>query len=170
MVGKIGGTYPGVPIEYEYRAPCSPIRYYCFLFLVIYSHLPTHPFIIFMFGFDFSFGFLNTHIDENIDINPPVDLYSQYYSEEVDHDNIAIPNDLINFNIALLTLAKSKNLDDHIGINYISKFLNSFCQDSNNYSKLSQEGKEQVDFIFNSSSPLIKNAVQHSNCSSSIVR
>ena len=26
-IGKIGGSYPGVPIEYKYRAPCSPIRY-----------------------------------------------------------------------------------------------------------------------------------------------
>lgn len=24
-VGKIGGTYPGVPIEYKYRSPCCPI-------------------------------------------------------------------------------------------------------------------------------------------------
>ena len=33
-VGKIGGTYPGVPIEYKYRAPCSPIRFLSF-FLVV---------------------------------------------------------------------------------------------------------------------------------------
>ena len=114
--------------------------------------------------FDISFLWENSHTNEDLNIHPPVEEYSQYYSEGVEHDNVNIPDDIINFNIALLTLAKSKNLDDHIGTQYIAKFLKFFCLDSSNYSKLSQEGKKQVNYIFNSSSPLIKKAIQISGC------
>ena len=99
-------------------------------------------------------------------ISPPLDEFSDYFAEGKMHGKNNIPSEIISFDIALLTLSQSHNLEDHKGLDYLAQFLSYFCPENVHYKVLSVEGKERVDSIFDSDSKLIQKAASLSDCRS----
>jgi hypothetical protein len=95
---------------------------------------------------------------------PPMELFMQHFSERTYDPGNKLPAELVKLDIEILSLADSLNLGQPEDINYVAKFLASFCKGSESYNVLSKEGKERIDSIYSEESPAVRKAIIKSGC------
>lgn len=100
---------------------------------------------------------------EHIPDSPPVEAFSDYYS----HDHYIgefMPIEIQQFGIALMTMMEGKPLDNQKALDYVSKFLTTFCNDRLLYGNLTTEGKSIISSLYHSENEFVKKAVVGVDC------
>ncbi len=105
----------------------------------------------------------NIDFFEGISSEAPIQEFVDYYS--VIHEEITfLPKSIQEFGIELIALMEAKPIDNDKAVTYIKNFLEAFCSKTDNYSKLTQEGKDAINQIWNSDNEFIKYTMNKVKC------
>ena len=91
-------------------------------------------------------------------------MFKQHFAESTYSPESKTPADLSRLDIEISSLFDTGGHDSEEDIEYVAKFLSSFCKDSKNYDSLSKVGKEKIDSIFHGKQSAVLKDIEKSKC------
>jgi hypothetical protein len=95
--------------------------------------------------------------------HPPIQELVDYYGHTHEMGEY-MPIKVQEFGIILVTLMDSKPVDNQKAIDYIAEFLTTFCNSTEQYNKLSLEGREMINSIRHSDNEFINKVLPSVSC------